>query len=419
MTAVEPATPHSALQCDPIKVVLVAPNAGTHMGGEAIKAYQYFQWLLEQGIDAVLVTHERNRQELEPRLPAERVVWIKETLLQALLWRSRVLSPLLSVYFHCAAARRVRGYDRATTLVHYICPISPVTLRFPPRNYRVVMGPLNGNLGYPPAFRHRAGRKQRVEEALYSVTQRVWGAVFGDKRRAETVLVSGGERTRAALRLAGVAEDRMVDVLDAGVSTALFGLDPAAHDGRNPQFVAMGRFDAYKAYDLTIRAVAAADDDICVTIFGDGYMRAALQELANALGVAERVTFPGWLAHEDLPDLRHYRGFVFPTLAEANGIVMQEAMMLGLPVVTLRWGGPAMLADDDSALFIAPDDEDAVVARLADAMNQLAGDSDLATRIGAAARARAQAAFGWEIVAASWAAHYAASGPRRGSRVQQ
>jgi glycosyltransferase involved in cell wall biosynthesis len=395
---------------DPAKVVLIAPNAGTRMGGEAIKAYQYFRWLLDHDIDAVLITHGRNRGELEPRLPADRVLWIEETPLQASLWRSRVLRPLVSVYFHLAAARLARSFDRATTLVHYISPISPVALRFPPRGYRVVMGPLNGNLGYPPAFLNRVGRKRRLEEALYGLIQRVGGAVFGDKRKAETVLVSGGERTRAALRLAGVAEGRMVDVLDAGVSMELIGLEPARHEGRNPHFVALGRFDAYKAYDLTIRAVAAADSDIRVTIFGDGYMHDPLQELAASLGVTERVAFPGWLAHEDLPELRRYRGFVFPTLAEANGIVIQEAMMLGLPVLTLRWGGPALLADDDSALFIDPDGEDAVVAGLADGMNLLARDPDLAARIGAAARTRAQATFGWDSVAASWAAYYPADG---------
>ena len=88
--------------------------------------------------------------------------------------------------------------------------------------------------------------------------------------------------------------------------------------------------------------------------------------------------------------------------------------MLGLPVLTLRWGGPAILADDDSALFIDPDGEEAVVARLDEGMNRLAGDPELATRIGAAARARAQAAFGWNSVAASWAEHYEEGGERRG-----
>jgi len=395
---------------DTPRVVLIAPNTGTLMGGEAIKAYYYFRWLLDKGINAVLVTHERNRSDLESRLPADRVLWVKETSLQAFLWRSRVFSPLVSVYFHCAASRLVRRFDSATTIVHYVCPISPVALRFPPRHYRVIMGPLNGNLGYPPAFRHRAGRRKRLEEALYGITQRIWGVVFGDKRRAETVLVSGGERTRAALRLAGVEEARMADVLDAGVSTALIGQDPALHEGRNPHFVALGRFDAYKGYDLTIRAVAAADADIRVTIFGDGYMRVPLQKLATSLGVAERVSFPGWLAHENLSELRRYRGFVFPTLAEANGIVIQEAMMLGLPVLALRWGGPAMLADDDSALFIDPDTEEGVVKGLAEGMNLLARDPALATRIGGAARARAQASFSWESVATSWAAHYPAVG---------
>jgi glycosyltransferase involved in cell wall biosynthesis len=388
------------------KVVVIAPNAGTQMGGEAIKAYQYFLWLLGQDIDAVLVTHGRNQRELEARLPAQRILFVEETLLQWFLWQSYILRPLLSVYFHRAAARLVCGFDRVTTIVHYICPISPVTLRFPPQGYRFVMGPLNGNLGYPPAFRHRLGYTQRLQGALYGLAQRISGVLFGDKRKADTVLVSGGERTRAALRLVGVAEERMVDVLDAGVSTALIGLEPARHEGRNPHFVALGRFDPRNAYDLMIRAIAVADEDIRVTIFGDGNLRAPLQDLATSLGVAERVAFPGWLAHEDLPMLRQYRGLVLPALEEANGIVVQEAMMLGMPVLTLRWGGPAMLADDDSALFIDPTSEDAVIADLAQAMNRLASDPDLATRIGAAARARAQAAFSWDSVAASWSAHY-------------
>jgi glycosyltransferase involved in cell wall biosynthesis len=388
------------------KVLLIATNAGTQMGGEALKAYQYFQWLLDHDMDALLVTHGRNRAELVQKLPAERVVFIDETPLQTLLWKSFVLAPLLSVYFHLKVAQVARGFDPAKTVLHYICPISPVTLRFPPRGYRVVIGPLNGNLRYPGAFRSRLGLKQRLQERLYWVTQRFWGAVFGDKRKAEAILVSGGARTRAALQMAGVVPERMFNVLDSGISLQLSETDPARHLGRNPHFVTLGRLEAYKAYDLTIRAVAMADDDIRITIFGEGPMRAALQDLAAALGVTERVAFPGWLAHENLPHLRQYRGFVFPSLAEANGIVIQEAMMLGLPVVALRWGGPAMLADDYSAVFIDPDSEEAVIARLTEAMNQLAGDPDFANRIGEAARAKAQAAFGWDSVAAIWCAHY-------------
>ncbi|MBK5928799.1 glycosyltransferase family 4 protein [Rhodobaculum claviforme] len=388
------------------KIVLIAPNVGTRMGGEALKAFQYFRWLLDTGHDAVLITHGRNRRELSGRLPPDRILWIDETPVQTALWRSRVLRPLLSVYFHRRAAWLSRQFDPGRTILHYICPISPITLRFPPRGYRVVMGPLNGNIDYPPGFRGRAGRKRRFQQAVYPVTQRVYGTVFGDKRSAETLLVSGGSRTRDALRLAGVAEARMVDVIDAGVPADLAALPPASHTGRNPEFVTLGRFDRYKAYDLTLRAIAASDPDIRITIFGDGPERRDYAALAQALGISERVSFPGWLPHEDLPKLRAYRGFVFPTLAEANGMVMQEAMMLGLPVIAVRWGGPMLLADDSSAIFLEPDGEDAVVAGLAAAMNRLAGDPEHATRVGHAARAHAAASFGWDAVAASWAAHY-------------
>jgi glycosyltransferase involved in cell wall biosynthesis len=196
----------------------------------------------------------------------------------------------------------------------------------------------------------------------------------------------------------------MVDVLDAGVTTAL---EPARHDGRNPDFVSLGRLIALKGNDLAIRALAAADPDLTLTIHGEGPERAALERLAESLGVAGRVRFAGWLPHAELGRLRAYRGLIFPTLCESNGIAMQEAMMLGLPVVTLRWAGPAALADDSSAVYIAPDGPEAVVAGLAAAMNRLAGDPAHAAALGAAARARAEAAFDWDRVAASWAAHYA------------
>ena len=80
--------------------------------------------------------------------------------------------------------------------------------------------------------------------------------------------------------------------------------------------------------------------------------------------------------------------------------------MLGLPVITLDWGGPAMLADDDSAIYIKPDSQEHVVTGLARAMDRLATDADLAEAISVRARASAEQHFPWETVAASWAEAY-------------
>jgi hypothetical protein len=54
------------------------------------------------------------------------------------------------------------------------------------------------------------------------------------------------------------------------------------------------------------------------------------------------VGFLNWLPnHADLLDRpQHYRGTVLPSIADANGIVVQKAMAIGTPSICLDWGGP-------------------------------------------------------------------------------
>ncbi len=76
--------------------------------------------------------------------------------------------------------------------------------------------------------------------------------------------------------------------------------------------------------------------------------------------------------------------------------------MLGLPVIATRWGGPAMLADDTSAVYVDPVSEDHMIRELARAMDRLAADPDHAERLSRNARAIAEKNFPWKDVARSW-----------------
>jgi glycosyltransferase involved in cell wall biosynthesis len=246
--------------------------------------------------------------------------------------------------------------------------------------------------------------KFRTAERLHALAQRAQRVLFPEKRRVRVILVSGYERTRASLRLAGVPEEKMVDVLDSGVDDSVAARPRAVHTGHNPRFACSGRMVDHKGTDLAIRAVAAAGPDIRLDIYGDGEKRAELEALVRRLGLQERVRFLGWMPSHDalLEALSAYRGYVFPSLAEANGIVMQEAMMLGLPVIATRWGGPAMLADDTSAVYVDPVSEDHMIRELARAMDRLATDPDHAERLSQNARAIAEKNFPWKTVARSW-----------------
>lgn len=383
--------------------VIVAPNTGEGMGGEAMKAYQYLRHLIAAGEDVALIAHARSRPRLGALADDPRVTLIEDGPLQVALWRSRALRRGVDMVFHLAAAREIRRrWQPEDCLVHYLCPISPVVLRFPPRGYDYVLGPLNAAVGWPPAFRHLEGRGAALERALTGPVQTLL-SLTGEKRWAAAVLVSGGEETERSLRRAGARTERMRRVVDSGVSERFFA-ERRPQEGRNGRFLAIGRFVPYKAFDLAVEATARTPDRVTLDVYGDGPERGRLEALVRDLELEDRVRFLGWLSNDTFAERSgEYRGLVFPTLAEANGIVMQEAMAAGVPVISLRWGGPARLAGDDAAAFVEVGEREGVIAALAREMTALAEDGARAERIAAAARATAERAFRWEAVAAEWA----------------
>jgi glycosyltransferase involved in cell wall biosynthesis len=77
----------------------------------------------------------------------------------------------------------------------------------------------------------------------------------------------------------------------------------------------------------------------------------------------------------------------FPTLGDGFGIVIQEAMCCGTPVITTPCGGgPECLTDGADGWLVPPRDVDALVARLREA----AADRDRLVAMGRRARARAE-----------------------------
>ena len=210
-----------------------------------------------------------------------------------------------------------RRASTETHILHYVAPISPVAVRLPPHGFQVVMGPLSGNIYYPPAFNTRMGRRDRIRKRLHGVTQWLMGRIFGDKKRADVILNSGYERTRSSLRIAGCREEQFIDVIDAGIGPQLSRQPRIQHQERNTSFITIGRLIDVKAIDLAIRALAQTDPSITLDIRGKGEKQAWLEALTRDLGLENRVAFRGWLAHKDLAKAcAPHRGFVFPSLAD-------------------------------------------------------------------------------------------------------
>lgn len=110
-------------------------------------------------------------------------------------------------------------------------------------------------------------------------------------------------------------------------------------------FLAIGRFvarknfarllDAYAQYRATTTAAPWP-----LTLAGDGPERAALENQAARLGIAEHVAFPGFVDYADLPALyAKASAFILPSLVEQWGLVANEAMAAGCAVAMSRTCG--------------------------------------------------------------------------------
>jgi glycosyltransferase involved in cell wall biosynthesis len=86
--------------------------------------------------------------------------------------------------------------------------------------------------------------------------------------------------------------------------------------------------------------------------------------------------------------------FVLPSFAEGTSKSIIEAMANGLPIVTTSVGGSADILLPDAGVLVPPGDSN----QLAQAMQQLASDSQMRMRMGAAARKRYRELFSTEAV---------------------
>ncbi len=395
-------------------LVFVAPNVSEQMGGEAIKALHIFQEMSRVHANTILVTHERNRRELTDRLRVPNVHYVLDTRFAVFLWKSVVFRWFLNLWFSrkaVALAERLaaeRGARGRSVVVHQTEPNSPVLPRAVAESHVNVFGPINGNIYYPPCFRAHETASARLRRVLHMPVARLHRLFFRGLRRADFILCAGGERTRESLLTCGCRPEILIDSLDCGIKDALLDRARISHQGVNPRFVHFGRLVFHKCTFLIVESLAKTKQPVCLDVFGEGPERARCEELVRRLGLQERVRFLGWLeSHDELVGrLGEYRGVVLPSIEDANGIVVQESLALGLPVVSLDWGGPQLLIDHGvSGYLIRPDSLDQITTEMAAHLDRLAGDGALADSMSRAARARAEE-WRWSRVVSDWAKLY-------------
>lgn len=158
------------------------------------------------------------------------------------------------------------------------------------------------------------------------------------------------------------------------------------------------RLEANKRPGLFLDAMASMSETVDGVLTGRGSLADELADSADRLGLGGRISFPGFVADDDLVELfRQATAVVYAPYDEDYGFVTLQAFLAGVPVVTTDdSGGVLEWVEHEVTGLVTDGSPDAMGA----ALDRLVRDPELARRLGAAGRDRVKD-LRWEQVVAT------------------
>ncbi|HUP72696.1 MAG TPA: glycosyltransferase family 4 protein [Acidimicrobiales bacterium] len=182
----------------------------------------------------------------------------------------------------------------------------------------------------------------------------------------------------------------------------LDALAPSTRSTAAFRVLCVGRLEHWKGFQFAIQAFASLLPEVPhaeLHIVGTGPAESFLRDLVASLRLERNVHFVGPLPRpEVLERLAESHVLVHPSLHDSAGWATLEASAVGLPVVCLDIGGPALQVTDETGIKVPVEQAHHIVPLMAKALTRLARDPQLASRLGAAGRRRVEANFTWNRI---------------------
>jgi glycosyltransferase involved in cell wall biosynthesis len=206
-----------------------------------------------------------------------------------------------------------------------------------------------------------------------------------------TPYITVSPSTRRELAELGVSEDR--------VAVVCSGID-VPHPSRvlprsaTPRICVLGRLVPHKQVEHALHVAAALRElvpDLHLDIVGDGWWADHLRSSAQSLGVADLVTFHGYVTEADRDAVLDASWLMLmPSIKEGWGISIMEAAARGVPAVAYASAGGVTDAIVHGETGVLVDNLDGLVQQT----EQLLNDTEARLALGKKARDRANN-FDW------------------------
>lgn len=203
--------------------------------------------------------------------------------------------------------------------------------------------------------------------------------VISDFRLPRALIKWAARNCDKVITVSGALKQKMIDfgvdggqieTLPNGVDLQMFKPHGREHARRQlglpldcNVFVSVGHLIELKGHHLVIEALSFLDKKSVLLIVGEGKMATSLKQLADTIGIADRVKFCGAVSQAELS--RYYSAADVSVLAssrEGMPNVLLESLACGTPVVSTSVGGAPEVVRSDVAGILVGKREPAEIA---------------------------------------------------------
>jgi glycosyltransferase involved in cell wall biosynthesis len=132
----------------------------------------------------------------------------------------------------------------------------------------------------------------------------------------------------------------------------------------------VGRLSFEKGLDVALEALARLDrSDAYLVVIGEGQEEPALRNLAQTLGIADRVLWRGAIANAERL-FAAFDAFLLSSRTEGTPMVLLEAMAANIPIVATEVGGVPDVIDSSSARLVRAGDPSGIAIALTASLSE-------------------------------------------------
>jgi glycosyltransferase involved in cell wall biosynthesis len=258
-----------------------------------------------------------------------------------------------------------------------------------------------GGEAAPKPFWRDFSKKAKLYETARDIAQSLGELDPFTRMTARRSMIALATTEETAQRLRSIKAKNIKIVSQLGLSQEEINLlSQYSTLPENPiKFICVCRLLHWKGVHLGIRAFAKAKlTNAEYWIVGNGPEMERLKGEVKELGITDRVKFWGNLSRQEtLSKMAESHVLVHPSLHDSGGLVCTEMMGAGRPVICLDLGGPGIQITEETGIKVPGINPDQAVEGLAEAMQKLAGDPELRSRLGAGAKKRVEKVYDWDL----------------------